>query len=105
MPVVAFQYGLAPQWPTWYADGMETIRVACADPYNMCLLVGAEADVSGDITADTIRKHGRLTAELGASGLLCGVRLWLGTPFEAEVAEALAAIRPLFARNANGGAV
>jgi len=102
MPMVAFQYGLAPQWPIWYADGMETIPVACAEPYNIRLLVGAEADVSGDITADTIRKHGRLTAEMGASGLLCGVRLWLGTPFEAEVAEALATIRPLFARNANG---
>lgn len=94
--MVAHQFGLDEDWPHWYADGVESIRQATASPFEWDLIVGAEADISPEITAPNIRKHGRLAAEWGAKGLLCGDSQWLGGPYAADVHEALGEVRPYF---------
>lgn len=94
--LVGSQFNLRADWPGWYSDGMETIPRVCAPPHDWDLIVGAEADVSGDISAENIRKHGKQLYEMGASGLLCGDSLWIGTEYEAEVGEALTEVRELF---------
>jgi len=94
--MVAFLFGLGADWPEWRADGEESIRRACAAPFNWDLIIGAECDVDGATTPGRVRHHGRLTADMGASGILCGDALWLSLPPEAGVAAAFDEVRPLF---------
>jgi len=95
--MVGSLFGIAHDWPHWHADGVESITRACAPPHNWDVIVGVEADIHESTAAENIRHHGKLLSEMGASGMLCGGEdLWLGTQYEAEVAEAITTVRPLF---------
>jgi len=92
--MVAHLFGTDDLQPGWYTDGVESITRACAPPYEWDLIVGAEADSAA--AADNIRHHGKIVAEMGASGLLCSDEHWLGKEQGTEVAQAIDAVRPLF---------
>lgn len=94
--MVGYQFGLQEDWPQWYADGEESIRRMCTAPYNWDLIVGAECDISPNITAVNVRHHARVLAEWGASGLLCGDSYWIGTEYADEIAEAMNDAHALF---------
>jgi len=94
--IVAHVFGLGGDWAHLREDSEESIRRACAPPFNWPVIVGAECDVDGATTPQRVSHHGRLTAAMGASGLLCSDYLWLGLPPEAAVAAAIEEVRPLF---------
>lgn len=95
--IVACHFPLQEDWMEWFTDGEETIRKVCAPPYDWDLIIGAEAGYENFLIAPNVRHHGKLTAEMGGSGLFMSDFLWLGEEaWEASTVEAINEIRPLF---------